>query len=326
MADLSPDLSPRRLILPPLLLLLVCAGVILHSVATTGGPFRLGFEFQGGTVATVSTNESPATLEGRFAGFPLLGVRDAGGRRLLQFGPMEAGRQQELTEVLGRDYGEAHIQQMGEVMGRGLQEQTVSLVLVSFLLMALVVVASFRRLVPALAVVLSAAADMAAAMAFMRLSGTELSFGTLVALVMLIGYSVDTDILLTNRLLRGPGGLPVAAVPGGPAEPGRRGRRRSPAPESPVSLTLGEEVRRARATGLTMAGTTLAVLAVLLGVSTLSAIAILRDISLVLIVGLLADLVNTWMLNTGILVWYLGRPRGEPEVERPMRGRGSRGT
>ena len=36
----------------------------------------------------------------------------------------------------------------------------------------------------------------------MRVVGIELSLGTLAALLMLIGYSVDSDILLTNRVLK----------------------------------------------------------------------------------------------------------------------------
>ena len=39
-------------------------------------------------------------------------------------------------------------------------------------------------------------------LAFMRVAGIELSLGTLAALLMLIGYSVDSDILLTNRIIK----------------------------------------------------------------------------------------------------------------------------
>jgi preprotein translocase subunit SecF len=140
--------------------------------------------------------------------------------------------------------------------------------------------------VPSVAVVLSAFSDIAIAAAFIAVAGIELSLGTVAALLMLIGYSVDSDILLTTRLLR------------------RRGN-------------LDDKVTNAMTTGLTMTGTTLAAIIVLYLVATYShliipslpQISIISDISIVLIFGLFADLMNTWMLNTGILKWHLQRPR-----------------
>jgi preprotein translocase subunit SecF len=42
-------------------------------------------------------------------------------------------------------------------------------------------------------------------------------------------------------------------------------------------------------------------------VSSFSRIDIISDISVVLLFGLVTDLMNTWMLNTGILKWYVSR-------------------
>lgn len=291
-------IPPRRLLLPPLALLLVSGTVVLHALATTGGPLALGFEFQGGTLVSLPSPESPEELRARFSDYPLVSVREAGERKMIQFGPMEDRRLQDLASRVGADYPEAQIEQVGEVMGRALQEQTAGLVAVSFLLMSLVVLLSFRRALPALTIIAAAGSDLLAAMAFMRLAGIELSFGTLVALLMLIGYAVDTNILLTARLLRGRD--PRAAGP-----PPARGRKPAPPPPEP---SPAEKVREARRTGLMMTLTTLAVLGVLLAVSSYALLTgysqsrILRDVSLVLVAGLLADLVNTWMLNAGVLL------------------------
>ncbi|MCK4306578.1 MAG: preprotein translocase subunit SecF, partial [Candidatus Eisenbacteria sp.] len=72
---------------------------------------------------------------------------------------------------------------------------------------------------------------------------------------------------------------------------------------------------RAMHTGITMTTTTLAALTVMYLVSTYSylifpslpQISLLSDISIVLIFGLAADIMNTWLLNTGILRWYVER-------------------
>jgi len=39
--------------------------------------------------------------------------------------------------------------------------------------------------------------------------------------------------------------------------------------------------------------------------SSLSQMSLLSDISIVLIFGLAADIMNTWLLNTGILRWHI---------------------
>lgn len=309
-------LPARLLVLVPLVLLLLSGAVISHAVVTTGGPLRLGFEFQGGTMVSLPSLEAPSALQARFADYSVVGVREAGERRMVQFGPMDDRRAQELTTRILADYPGAQVEAVGEVMGRALQEQTAGLVGVSFLLMSLVVLLTFRRPLPALIIVASAAGDLVVTVAFMRVAGVELSFGTLVALVMLIGYSVDTNILLTTRLLKARD--PLAAGP-----PPVRGRKPAPPPTEPG---LAEKVQEARRTGLMMSGTTLAVLGVLFAVSSYALLAgygqsrILQDVSIVLLVGLGADLVNTWMLNAGLLRWHLERtPAPADEGRRPPR-------
>jgi preprotein translocase subunit SecF len=177
------------------------------------------------------------------------------------------------------------IKQIGPIYGQELQVQALQAVVISFIGMSIVVFLIFRTFIPSFAVVLSAFSDIIIASAFMRVTGIELSLGTLAALLMLIGYSVDSDILLTNRILK------------------RRGM-------------LEEKVSRAMRTGITMTTTTLAALIVMYAVSTfpyliipsLTQITLLSQISIVLIAGLIADIMNTWLLNTGILRWYAMKP------------------
>jgi preprotein translocase subunit SecF len=132
----------------------------------------------------------------------------------------------------------------------------------------------------------------------MDVFGIALSLGTVAALLMLIGYSVDTDILLTTRLLK------------------RKGE-------------LGDKIKDAMKTGMTMTLTTLAALIALFLVSSgsylvssFTRIDIIRDISVVLIFGLIADIINTWMTNVGILKWYLEKGETmEKRVEKPKKRR-----
>jgi preprotein translocase subunit SecF len=139
--------------------------------------------------------------------------------------------------------------------------------------MALLVFAMFRVFVPSVAVVVSAFSDIVIPLALMNLLGIKLSLGTVAALLMIIGYSVDSDILLNNHILRRSG-------------------------------DFYESTYRAMRTGVTMTLTSLAAMVVMTITATLFGIQLLAAIGIVLVFGLAADLMNTYMLNLSLLRWY----------------------
>ncbi|MDP3563555.1 MAG: protein translocase subunit SecF, partial [Methanoregula sp.] len=168
---------------------------------------------------------------------------------------------------------DAKIDQIGESFGKTLQYQAVIALIFSFIGMAVVIFLAFRTFVPAVAVILAAFSDMVMTAAAMNVIGIPLTLGTVAALLMLIGYSVDSDILLTNRVLK------------------RQGK-------------LNEKLAGAFNTGITMTTTTLAATVALFLVSWLGSVQILMEISAVLLIGLVFDILNTWLTNAGILKWY----------------------
>lgn len=275
----------RQLLAIPLAILAVSLVILLVSFMSSGSPVDLGMEFQGGTQISVETTDSPAKLEEMYSSYDITDVRQAGSRVVMQFGVMDKEQQRQLENDITSRYSNVQIQQVGPIYGRDLQVQAVRALIISFIGMSLVAFLLFRTLIPSLAIILSAFSDIMIAAAFMKVAGIELSLGTLAALLMLIGYSVDSDILLTNRVLK------------------RRG-------------TIEEKISRAMQTGIMMTTTTLAALAVMYIVSTYSylvipsftQITLLSQISIVLIAGLIADMMNTWLLNTGILRWYVSKP------------------
>jgi len=276
--------SNRQLAALPLALFLVSALILGIMLASTGAPVKLGMEFRGGTQISVATTQSAEALEAQFSAYPISDARETGSRVVMQFGPMSNEEQNQLAREVTSSYTEVEIKQIGPVYGASLQKQAVTAVLLSFAGMAIVVFLIFRTFVPSTAVVFSAMSDIMIAAAFMNVAGIELSLGTVAALLMLIGYSVDSDILLTTRVLK------------------RRG-------------TVQENISNAMQTGITMTTTTLAALFVMYMVSTysylvipsFSQITLLSNISIVLIFGLVADIINTWLLNTSILRWHVTR-------------------
>lgn len=277
--------NDRQLLALPLAILAVALIILLVSFVRTGSPVSLGMDFQGGTQISIETTDSPAVLEKMYSSYPLSDVRQTGSRVIMQFGVMDSNQQDKLEKDISSHYSNVQIQQVGPTYGKTLQIQALQALVISFIGMAIVVFLLFRTFVPSFAVILSAFSDIAIAAAFMKVAGIELSLGTLAALLMLIGYSVDSDILLTNRVLK------------------RRGM-------------VDEKVSKAMHTGITMTSTTLAALASMYVVSNFSylvmssytQITLLSQISIVLIAGLFADIMNTWLLNTGILRWYALKP------------------
>src|SRR3989344_3127617 len=94
------------------------------------------------------------------------------------------------------------IEVTGDALGQSFFRQTITAPFIAFILMAIVVFAYFRTFIPSLAVVLAAFSDIVITLAIFNLSGMKLSTAGIAAFLMLIGYSVDTDILLTSRVLK----------------------------------------------------------------------------------------------------------------------------
>ena len=192
-----------------------------------------------------------------------------------------------LTYYLGEDVSvqllkkNLNINAMQPTLGEKLRSDGLKAAIVGYILMVVVILLAFRDVVPSVAVLLSATCDAVISMGFMSILGIVMEPASLVALVMLIGYSVDTDILLTTRMLK---------------------RRKG---------EINEAVDGAVKTGLTMTGTTFVVMLVVLIVSELfTHLSALTSIASVLLLGLLADVFSTWFMNAGILKWYLEEKGG----------------
>jgi len=272
--------SPQQLVAIPLVLLIISLIMLASTMAATGMPVTPGIDFSGGTAVTIITSDSREQLQSTFAGYPLNDIGDVNNGKFLKFGTMDDAKYQSLSQMISQKYPDAKIDQIGESFGKSLQYQAVLALIFSFIGMAIVIFLSFRTFIPSIAVVLSAFADMVMTAAVMNIVGIPLSLGTTAALLMLIGYSVDSDILLTNRVLK------------------RQGK-------------LNDKLMGAFHTGIIMTSTTLAAATALFVVSWFGSVQILMEISAVLLIGLVADILNTWLTNVGILKWYVLKGGGK---------------
>ena len=273
--------SPKQLVIIPTVLLAISLVVLAFVTISIGMPVRPGIDFSGGTAVTVITSDTTAQIQNEFAGYPLVSVSEGlNNGKFITFGTMSDTQYQSLTALVSSKYPDAQINQIGESFGKTLQDQALIAMILAFIGMAIVVFVSFRTFVPSCAVVLSAFADIVMTAAMMNVVGIQLSLGTTAALLMLIGYSVDSDILLTTRVLK------------------RQGK-------------LNDKLTGAFHTGIIMTSTTIAAVTVLLIVSWAGQVEIIEEISAVLLMGLIFDILNTWLTNVGILKWYVLKGGGK---------------
>jgi preprotein translocase subunit SecF len=164
----------------------------------------------------------------------------------------------------------------GPTLSQGFYKQLITALIIAFFLITVVVFILFRTVIPSGAIIFSIFSDLIIALTIVDLIGIKLSAAGISAFLMLIGYSVDTNILLTTRALKNPEG------------------------------TLNSRIFRAFRTGILMSFTAIgAVLPAFFIVTGLPDS--FRQIFLILVLGLSADVVNTWVMNAGIIKWYCER-------------------
>lgn len=167
----------------------------------------------------------------------------------------------------------SNIEFTGPSLSQSFYKQLIVALVISFILMSIVIFILFRTFIPSTAVIFAAFSDIIMPLALIDFLGIRLSAAGIAAFLMLIGYSVDTDILLTSRALKRKTG------------------------------TLNQRIFGAFKTGIFMTLTALtAVLPAFFIVSGLPES--FRQIFFILALGLFADIINTWMTNAGIIKWY----------------------
>lgn len=259
----------------PLTFLVVSLGILASNYMTKGSFIGRDIELTGGNMITVNL-KGDVDLSKIQSALPYSRIHQTTGitKSLL----IETASDIDVKKILDDlsaigVSGETSVRTVGPVLGGIFWEQAQMAMILAFIFMAIVVFILFRAPVPSSIVVLCAATDIIITVAVMSILGINLSLATLAALLMLIGYSVDTDILLTTELLK---------------------RREREIPES---------IRTAMKTGLTMSMTTIGALIALYMAGTF----ILEQIAMVLMIGITVDIFATWFTNAGILRLWLSR-------------------
>ena len=152
--------------------------------------------------------------------------------------------------------------------------------IIAYIIGIAIIVLYIKTSAPSFMVIFNVFCDLIVSLAIVNLMGIKLSTAGIAAFLMIIGYSVDTNILLSTKLIKRKEG------------------------------SISERLFNAMKTGLTMTLTTLVAVLVAL-IFTQSDV--IRQIMVILLVGLFVDMLYTWIQNVGILRLYLekGKPKDE---------------
>lgn len=276
----------KKLMIFSFLLLFACIGVLVNSYVQTGELFEKGVSLKGGITLTIPV-EKQVDIKNLEISIQEQYPQSDVAIKKTQTGPqkliIEAAdiTQEEIASALGSEgiqliEGTYNIRKMGTRFSDAFFKQTVRALIYAFIAMAIVVFITFRSLVPSLFVILAAVSDIISTLAVISLLEVRLSIAGAAAFLMLIGYSVDTDILLTTKVLKRK------------TEGGNTFQRTVKAMKTGAVIT-------AAALSASIAGVIF------------SQSETVKQIMLVIMIGLIFDALYTWLQNAGILRYYLER-------------------
>lgn len=274
----------KRLLLIPIVLLLFSLVYMGIFYSNNGDFFKKDISLTGGTSVTLYGDIDEIKilndLQGDLTNLNVREISDLTTRK--QIGViLETTLDGEETRKVLDDYLDYELTEenssfefTGSSLSQSFYRQLLIAILVSFIFMAIVVFIIFKKLVPSFAVILAAFANILMTLVVVNMIGIEVSSAGIIAFLMLIGYSVDTDILLTTRALKRHEG------------------------------SLNKRIWDSFKTGMTMTLTSIVAVGVAF-LATSSFSSVLNEIFIILLIGLGFDILNTWLTNTSIIKWYI---------------------
>lgn len=170
------------------------------------------------------------------------------------------------------------IEETGNTLGKSFFKEMISALIFAFIFMGVVILISYRSFVPSFTVIWSAVFDLIVTFAIISFMDIRLSSAGISAFLLIVGYSVDTDVLIATKLLKHKGG---------------RGEF--------------DMIYEATKTGLTM---TLATVGAVLAGYWLTNSIVLEQMFLILLISCLVDLPATWITSTSVLKYYVRKKYG----------------
>ncbi|MDD5177834.1 MAG: hypothetical protein PHT54_00945 [Candidatus Nanoarchaeia archaeon] len=274
--------NQKKLIIIPLILIILSVIVLTNSYIQTGDIIKKDVTLTGGATATVYTEVDTTNLvpelEKKFnSEFVFRKLTDFGSDKQKGFsieGKVDSLElKKAIAEILNIDLTSENssFEETGSSLGSSFYQQMLKAILFAFLFMGIVVFITFKNPVASVIVIFSGVFDMLVNLAVINLLGIRVSTAGISALLLIICYGLDTDILLTAKVFK---------------------RREG---------TINERTLASIKTGLTMTATTL--VALLFGYL-LSGSFVIREMFLIIMIGLIIDVIGTYSVNSYLINWY----------------------
>lgn len=282
------DKHYKKMAILPLIIGLIAIGLILGQYFTTGEFMNRGIGLKGGTTVSIQFGQEIDTgnLEKALAAefpdeeFNIRILKSQGVTQSISIETSLVGTDTDkIIPIVSKELGKTltdddySIETIGSTLSESFFNEMIKILLIAFVLMAVVVFFTFKSVVPSLYIVLCAFLDMVITLAIVNLTGLKITTGGIAAFLMLIDFSIDTDTLLTAKVLKREAGV-----------------------------TPAKALIPAFITGLTMTAT--AFVAMLVAYLLTNSMEI-KQMMLILLVGLLVDMVVTWMQSASLCLWYV---------------------
>ncbi len=280
----------KQLMIIPVIMLLASISILMFSKVTTGEFITKDISLKGGTTVTIYTEKhfDLVELENLLVSslqtddVIVREVRDALNINTLGYDIDVSGEYSAeevlaaLSTVMELTLNETNtdVGVQSSAIAQSFFQDALLVFVIAFALMALVAFYYFRNPIPAFSIIVSTVSDVIFVLAVMSLFQIRFSVASIGALLMIIGYSTDSDILLATYILKRTDG------------------------------TIMERMKHAIKTELTME---MAAFVTSLIMFLLSNIDIIKHIALILLIGTLSDTINTWIQNAGLQRIYLER-------------------
>ncbi len=278
------NLDYKKLVIVPIILAAVMGSAIAYHWYSEGTPVSLSLEFSGGSYIRVQNIERPS--ESQIEDFRIAFDENFGKKANIHTyaDGLEIETSADLTDFeddpnqtirqLLSDAGiegnpQINTETMGSIVAQLYTEQARNAAIAALIAMAIILFIALRRLTAVGGILLVVGLDFLGILGAMAILGIPLSLSSMAGILLIFGYAVNTNILLSTNLLR------------------RKGE------------TAQDRAARAMNTVVKMSSTSAIAMVVLNLITTAPE---LEQISAVLVIGILVDMVNTWLLNSGILL------------------------
>ncbi len=269
----------KKLIIIPIILLVLSLIYLFWQISTTG--LNLDIDLKGGTqiIAESSEHIDEQKIESILKKYDA-DVRIAKGITtytvFINFDvSIEPKDVLKTLEENGYSFKQYSIQSVGPALGASFFQQAIVVLIIAFIFMIITVFMIFKIPLISFYVALCPFFDIIETLAISQILGIKLSLATFAALLMIVGYSVDDDVMIATRVLKG------------------------------IAETK-EKLKSSMKTSFTTTFATIGALAALYLISTST---VITQIASVLLIGLLVDLMNTWLFDTPLLTLYVERKK-----------------